>query len=353
MILAHTFESVAQPAIIMAIFGLFYAWLVGVQAYGIGVLLRVIDYPDMSGGRKRHAEPTPLVGGVAIIPISLAAIAVTLILLDIPSGDVIRTLLSIIGLVSVLFFVGFIDDRHNLSPRLRLLLSLFVFWLATVTCPDLTLQPISFASFGVPVLLSSAVGSVLAMLCYVGFLNAINMADGKNGLVIGMCLIWSIFLLFYASAALVPVLLTLIIALGTTLWFNLRGRLFLGDSGAYGLSALLGLLFVYVYNQRAGGLGADQIITWLAIPVLDCLRLVITRLLSGRSPFQGDREHLHHYFARSVGWDRGKYIYWALVAIPGLLAIIWPKATIFWLGTMVSLYAAFVFIMQKQVDPLS
>src|SRR3546814_9811233 len=33
---------------------------------------------------------------------------------------------------------------------------------------------------------------------------------------------------------------------------------------------------------------------WLLIPVVDCLRLIVTRVAIGRSPFEPDRDHLHH-----------------------------------------------------------
>ena len=49
------------------------ALLVGAYADRIASLFGLLDYPDSDGGRKRHAKVTPLVGGLAVAIVSVAA----------------------------------------------------------------------------------------------------------------------------------------------------------------------------------------------------------------------------------------------------------------------------------------
>ena len=82
----------------------------------------------------------------------------------------------------------------------------------------------------------------------------------------------------------------LAICIFVTMIFNLRGALFLGDSGAYASGMAISLLTIYVYNTTNGTLHADVVVVWFIVPVLDCLRLIVTRIsakCSLHAPLQG------------------------------------------------------------------
>ncbi len=126
-------------------------------------------------------------------------------------------------------------------------------------------------------------------------------------------------LLFALGAALV-------VALG----FNLRGRMFLGDSGSYSLSFIIALLTLYVYDIAFAALPADLIAVWFLIPVVDCLRVMSARAARGHSPFASDRGHLHHILYRRLPWRWGLLVYLGLAGVPGLLASFAPHTTLAW-----------------------
>jgi UDP-GlcNAc:undecaprenyl-phosphate GlcNAc-1-phosphate transferase len=174
------------------------------------------------------------------------------------------------------------------------------------------------------------------------------MMDGKNGHVIGITLFWVFALWTHAPVQLKPLLCTMFAALIVLLYFNLRGKLFLGDSGVYGLSALVGMLAIFIYNRRPDSIMADQIILWFSFPVIDCLRVMGTRVQSGRSPFDPGRDHFHHYVAKRYGWDRGKYICWALVWIPGVISLLVPDSAP---ALLVAVLAAYGFIQLVLLRP--
>jgi UDP-GlcNAc:undecaprenyl-phosphate/decaprenyl-phosphate GlcNAc-1-phosphate transferase len=301
------------------------AFSVGLKATAIGRFLGIMDAPDPKGGRKRHTHVTPLVGGIGSVVPALAVLFVTAMQSDFPNELSRQELTYIMGATFILFCIGVIDDKLSLSPKLRLIISIVVFCTLIILVPDLHLELLWFSFTSQPIYIG-VIGSLLSILCLVGLLNALNMMDGKNGHVIGITLFWVFALWIHAPVQLKPLLCTMFAALVVLLYFNLRGKLFLGDSGVYGLSALVGMLAIFIYNRRPDAIMADQIILWFSFPVIDCLRVMATRVLSGRSPFDPGRDHFHHYVAKRYGWERGKYICWALVWVPGIISLTAPDS---------------------------
>ena len=83
---------------------------------------------------------------------------------------------------------------------------------------------------------------------------------------------------------------------------------------------------------------AGEVAVMFAIPVFDTIRLMATRALRGRSPFEGDRDHLHHHLYARIGWPRGLGVYMAMVGLPNLAAMIWPGTGLVWLAVSAVTY---------------
>lgn len=309
------------------------ALFVGVKAEAIGRFFGLLDYPDLDGGRKRHAGVTPLVGGMAVAAASV--VAAILVFLFTPPQSVQMAWLA--GVVAAMFLIGAVDDRFHLSPVFRLGSALLVLILVVSEAPDFSLAFLRISGQDRLWLLGDW-GDAFTLLCLLGLLNAVNLADGKNGIVIGMGLIWTVVLAVHSPAAVLPVLAAVGTALLVTGYFNMTGRLFLGDGGCYAISALFGLLAIYAYNHDFERMRADEVAVMFAIPVLDTIRLMATRVLRGRSPFEGDRDHLHHHLYARIGWPRGLAVYMAMVGLPNLAAMIWPGTGLVWLAVSIAIY---------------
>ena len=312
-----------------ALLALVISLIVGRNAMAIGRALGLLDFPDPHGGRKRHARVTPLVGGLAVVLSSLLAAAATLLSADLGPAER-QHLTWFIVTVAGLYLIGLADDRFALSPRIRLVLAVGMLALAAIYAPDFSL---SFLRFGGQdqVMLLGWWGDAFALLCFVGLLNAVNMADGKNGIVLCLGLIWTIVLAFRLPGVMLPTLAATGVALAVMLWFNLRGELFLGDGGSYAISAMFGLLAVYAYNHGFADMRADDVAVLFAIPVFDTLRLMAVRIAAGNSPFMPDRDHLHHRLHHRWGWPAGLGIYVVLVAVPNFGALALPGTGGVWL----------------------
>lgn len=313
-------------------------WLSGVTiliccfSHILAQQLQIMDYPSASDdGRKSHPHPTPLTGGLAILLPTLIAM-----LFAFDSQPV----LAAIALCGLFFLgLGLLDDRQHISPVWRLGLSGLAFGVLLLAVPQLSLSFLYFSFLPHPVFLG-AFAFPFTILCLLGLQNAVNMADGKNGLVLGMALIWALVMTIYAGSDLRPVLLLLSLSLLITLIFNLSGKLFLGDSGSYALSVVIGLLSLFIANSRFDTVYADQIAIWFLWPVLDCLRLIFARLMRGQGPFTPGSDHMHHRLARLVpAWTWGLLVYQICFLMPVIISILLPaQAGMILIGT-VFLYA--------------
>lgn len=288
--------------------------LICITATRVGTLLGVMDKPDTF--RKLHRGAVPLIGGLAIL-LPAALIGIPLSVMD---GEWSHWV--IVPTATVLFIMGMMDDRAHLPPAIRLSVSLVMFSLAVILSPHLAIDTLDFGG-GSLVTMAPVVGAVLTIVSLVGFQYAFNMSDGANGVASGAAMIWALFFFFTGTGVLAWISLLLFFGGAVFLTFNMRSRIFLGDSGAYGISAVVGLLGLAITAQPESSLTNMQLMGLFLLPVLDCLRLIVSRIRAGRAPFSPDREHLHHYLLRwLVSPMRTAFVYWMMVAVPNLLGML-------------------------------
>src|ERR1700680_2249961 len=161
------------------------ALLICLNAETIGRRLSVMDYPDHQ--RKNHAQPTPLVGGIAILLpllIWLCGGLASNILNDNQPLLVLMLCAAGVGLV------GFADDQTPTTPLSRILALLVFLGVAIAIAPRLIAPSLNWGSFE-PTLLPAFLYCGLIAITTVGIVNAVNMADGQDGLVPSMFVIWS------------------------------------------------------------------------------------------------------------------------------------------------------------------
>jgi UDP-GlcNAc:undecaprenyl-phosphate GlcNAc-1-phosphate transferase len=149
------------------------------------------------------------------------------------------------------------------------------------------------------------------IFCYLILFNAYNFTDGINGLAIIVALIWIIFLPtdnLSFKILFIPNLLVL-------LFFNLKGKIFLGNSGSLLISFFLAMQYIKAYNQETG-LKADQIFIYFMIPGFDLIRLICSRILTKKSPMKGDMDHLHHLLIKKYSLTITLIIYSVILLLP-------------------------------------
>ena len=315
------------------------AWLICINADAIGRRLGVMDYPDAA--RKNHPRPTPLVGGIGILVpllIWLAGAVISGYLKDQQFAAMLILCAAGVGLA------GFADDQTNTTPLSRILALLVFLGVAMALAPGLIAGSLNWGSFA-PTPLPPPLYAGLIALTFAGIVNAVNMADGQNGLVPGMFVIWSLCLALAHDPAVAAVAQVLAAIGAVILYFNLRGKLFLGDCGSYGVTFVLGLLALTAYAH--GHITIETVTVWFYFPVADCLRLIITRRLQGLSPFAPDTDHFHHRLQGKLGKRYGLAAYLGCVALSSFAAVLAPRFSLVALIVMTAIYFSFAFLTDR------
>lgn len=314
------------------------------SAPALARITQLIDRPD--GVRKLHASDTPLVGGPALLIPSLAVAALYLAATSGPNALLVAT-----AAAALMLFIGAADDRMGISPARRLAIFTAVILVVFAAAPIYVLHSLWFAlfaaGFSIPL---GFIAVPMTALVILGFINAVNMADGINGQLLGSIVIWCAFIVYFLGPVTGMPFIALACSAAVTFVFNLRGRLFSGSSGAYASALFVALGAIFAYHRASGVMPADTILCWFWLPVVDCLRLMVTRALQGRSPFSSDRDHIHHILLRHMSPRQVLVIYLALLAIPGTISIFDRMLGSFAFVLCILCYAALV--MPRQVRAL-
>ena len=250
---------------------------------------------DLPGGRKQHDAPTSYVGGLFI----LLAVAASFLLFDRQSSPVATTFLVCSFL---LMLVGVADDRFGLSWKTRIVAQVTV-TLIMISVAGVRAENLGDV-FGLADLRLGWLAIPFTIFIVVGVINALNMIDGSDGLAGGQALVSLVLLSAFAFYAgnidMVARLLTVAAAVAGFLVWNLRfpwqprARIFLGNTGSMVLGFVIAWAAVRL-TQNYQHPVSPVLGPWtIAIPLIDCVALMFRRIRQGRSPFQADRNHLHH-----------------------------------------------------------
>jgi UDP-GlcNAc:undecaprenyl-phosphate GlcNAc-1-phosphate transferase len=279
--------------------------------------MKIIDDPITNKHPKViHTVATPRGGGIPIV-IAIVCVALFFIPLD-------KHLIGILLGAIVIAIMGYLDDRYNLNPYLRIGLG-FV----AALLPISTGIGISFLTNplgGIIDLSNPLISDAFAMIWIVFLMNILNMgAKGVDGQLTGVTVISALTitaLSFYYSADITQwsvIVLTSITAgsyLGFLPWHKFPQKIMPG----YGGSTLAGYMLAIASILSTTKVGT--LIVVLGIPLIDTGYVVLRRILSGKSPVWGDRGHFHHKLL-DLGLSKKQVsqIYWSLTAILGILAL--------------------------------
>jgi len=303
---------------------LLYPWLISaIVAFAVTPIvikfakrLKVIDDPKVHKHPKViHTTPTPRGGG---IPIFLALFVSSLIFLPFD-----KHLTGILIGALILTIMGYLDDRYNLNPYLRLILGFMA-----VAAPIASGIGISFLTnpLGGTLNIPAFLGDIFALFWITFLMNIVNMgAKGVDGQLSGVTLIAAFTIAFLSSRFSAditqwPVIILAAITAGAYSgflpWHVFPQKIMPGYGGGVLAGYLLGILSI-LSTTKVGTL-----IVVLGIPLADTGYVIVRRVLSGKSPVWGDRGHLHHRLL-DAGLTKSQVaaFYWLITGILGILAL--------------------------------
>ncbi|HXW69017.1 MAG TPA: MraY family glycosyltransferase [Dissulfurispiraceae bacterium] len=271
---------------------------------------QMVDIPDV---RKIHTIPVPRIGGLA-----MALGASVPVILWSAADDFLRA--YFIG-AGVLVLFGLVDDMKGLGHKAKFAGQIVAALVAVLyggvrivslgsLLPDWMQLPEWFAA-------------PLSLVAVVGVTNAINLADGLDGLAGGISLLsfWVIGYLAYLVGSDSVVLLSLALAgaIFGFLRFNTHpASLFMGDTG----SQLLGFSAVVLAMKITQGdtpLSPVLPLIILGFPVLDTLTVMVERIREGRHIFSADMDHFHHRLIR-LGLSQSEAVF-AIYVIQSMMIV--------------------------------
>jgi UDP-GlcNAc:undecaprenyl-phosphate/decaprenyl-phosphate GlcNAc-1-phosphate transferase len=264
--------------------------------------------------RDIHVLPIVKLGGLALMLGITTAVVLASKLPFLSRVDEVGTdsrALLIGGLI--MFVVGAIDDIVELDWLSKLGGSVVAAGVMVVLGVQFYWLPLPGRdTFSLPPML----GAILAALLIIAMAQAVNFVDGLDGLAAGVCLIGALAFFAYAylqaftnaSNRALPAALIMVAVAGACLGFlphNMHPtRIFMGDSGALPLGALMGGATVNLTGFQPPSDGPASwlpvllplilTVAVLALPTLDLVMAVIRRTRAGRLPFSADKGHLHH-----------------------------------------------------------
>jgi phospho-N-acetylmuramoyl-pentapeptide-transferase len=336
------FNYLTLRAVLSVLTALVISLWIGPRIIGLLARHQIGQFVREDGPRSHYSKRgTPTMGGVMI----LAAIAITTLLW----GDLTNRYVWVALITTLLFgLVGFWDDylklmrkqSKGLSARAKygwqslFGLAIAIFLYATAqTSTETTLIVPFFKDIVIPMGLGYI---LLTYLVIVGTSNAVNLTDGLDGLAIMPTVMVAAALavfayvaghLYFAGYLGIPhvagvgslvVICGAIVGAGLGfLWFNTYpAQIFMGDVGALGLGAALGVIAVMVRQEIV-------LLIIGGVFVMETLSVVIQVLsykLTGKRVFR--MAPLHHHFELK-GWPEPRVIvrFWIITVILVLIGL--------------------------------
>ena len=257
----------------------------------------IVDNPD---ARKLQKDPIPVMGGIAVF----FGIAVGLCFFK--TMIVYTALFPVLGAMTVMLYIGCIDDILALKPNVRFLLEIVA---SLVLIYGMRRCIVNFQGMWGIDTISLAVALPLSVITFLGIVNAINMIDGVDGLSSAFCILILgslgivCFLAHeYSFAVLSAVSIGSLLPFFLHNVFGLKTKMFIGDGGTMMMgAAITSMVFVILRNNLTfpefPELDFSRIafvIAVLSVPIADTLRVMIARIARHKSPFAPDKTHMHH-----------------------------------------------------------
>lgn len=253
-------------------------------------------FVDRPGGRKKHEDLIPPVGGLAVFPVFMILAAL--------SGIPWMQYGFFFAALALLLITGALDDGKGVPAKIKFGIQFLA--AALIVIPGQAQIIVMGDLFGFGRFGLNFMAIPFSIIATVLLINAINLMDGLDGLAGGIGITVLFWLALACAAAGNLVLLTPVMilmgALAAFLLYNMRSPLrkkasiFLGDSGSLALGLSLAWFAINAAKGEAPVIQPMSVAWLLALPIYDTCGQFARRVSQGRHPFDADHDHFHHHF---------------------------------------------------------
>jgi len=245
----------------------------------------VVDQPDK---RKIHDKVMPRMGGLAIfIGVLTGSLA----------GGLYENRITAITLGAFMIVIlGIVDDKHNLSARIKFIVQILVACIIVSTGLKMEFLSIPFWDLRFDL---GWLAYPLTILWIVGITNAINLIDGLDGLAAGISVIGlSTIAVMAFSADKILIFSLSLVVIGSTigfLFYNFHpAKIFMGDTGSLFLGYVISVLSLLGLYKSVTLFSVVIPIIILGVPIFDTTFAIIRRILNKQPISAPDKSHIHH-----------------------------------------------------------
>ena len=294
-------------------------------------------------GRHVHKGFVPRLGGVAIFAGFMFS-QLYLIIANYPQEYLSKSYFLLLFGVLLIFLLGILDDlvdiRAHLKFYVQILVSIILVWNADIRIVSL------HGILGLetlPLWLSYS----FSVLVITFFINAYNLIDGIDslsssvGIFVSICF-GGVFL--FNEAYIESVMAFSVFGSLLGFWFYNKppAKIFMGDSGTLSMGLMMAFFAIKIANlpiDPEGKISPVFALVVLSYPIIDTLRVFTKRILSGKSPFTPDRNHIHHLML-DLGYSHGKstrliIFFTLLLTLTGFLLRGFPNASFIIMGSLI------------------
>ena len=194
-----------------------------------------------------------------------------------------------------IFLVGIISDINLISsPLKRIIIQLFIVSIFLYMDPtyiySVRIEMIDYY------LQNSYLGYFFTLFCFTILINGSNFMDGINILVIGYFLIVMSIIVYLSNnfnlELNIYLVKTVLLVLSIIFVFNFFGKLFLGDSGVYTISFVIGYILIN-FSSDNHIVSPYFVVCMLWYPAYENLFSIIRKKFNKKSVTEPDKTHLH------------------------------------------------------------
>ncbi|MFC1845662.1 glycosyltransferase family 4 protein [Candidatus Dependentiae bacterium] len=254
----------------------------------VAIKLNVLDVPD--GSVKKHKEPVPYLGGVAIYIAFIVALALVL-----PFEN---NMFPFLTGSTLLLFVGLIDDLVPLRPYQK-----FAGQIIAALCflrAGFYLKAHFFYNYwAIPI-------SFFWMLSLINAFNLVDVMDGLAATLAGCATVSFLVMALYMEQPVVAILLCALLgSLVGFFWYNKpNAKMYMGDAGSLFVGGIMATVPFMIHWGQYNWYGYIAPIIILAIPLLEICTLVVVRMYRGIPFYLPSPDHFSIYLQKKKGWSK-------------------------------------------------
>lgn len=301
-----------------------------ILVFSIALILSFISHQYLVKNSRRYtirkanisairwdSQTKPILGGITFYVIFTLIFIVCLFFSDSVAIKPFQ-MFGVFLVLTLSFFMGFADDLLNTPPSFKFVVQ--------------AVNAFILIYFGIYIQVTSYVwiNYTLTFFWVVGIMNSINMIDNMDAIssTITLSILTGLFInawhspdsgnLFYLFS-----MTGVGAALISFLYFNWHpSKMYMGDNGSQFIGALLAILAIhFAWNQAEGVVYYNTtrqfviLIILFLVPITDTASVTINRLMKGKSPFIGGRDHTTHHLSYLGFTDRQVAIILACISI--------------------------------------